>query len=102
MRHDLKTWPKYFDMVKRGVKPFEVRNNDRGFQERDTLLLQEYDPDAKVFTGNTLTCDVTCIVSGADFGISPGYVVMGIKVTGSRTANVVLCLNEKDANANRT
>jgi hypothetical protein len=87
MRHDLKTWPKFFDMVKRGVKPFEVRSNDRGFQECDTLLLQEYDPEAKAFTGNTLTCDVTCVVSGAEFGIKLGYVVMGIRVTRSRIAN---------------
>ena len=28
--HILKTWPNYFDAVKRGEKPFEVRRDDRG------------------------------------------------------------------------
>jgi len=87
MRHDLKIWPQFFAMVRRGVKLFEVRSNDRGYQKCDTLLLQEYDPDANVFTGNSLTCDVTCVVSGAEFGIHSGYVVMGLKVTGARIVN---------------
>jgi hypothetical protein len=87
MRHELKTWPKFFDMVRRGCKMFEVRIDDRGYQEGDTLLLKEYDPNTEKYTGRALTCDVTCIVSGAEFGIKPGCVAMGIKLTGSHNAS---------------
>ena len=87
MRHELKIWPQYFDLVRRGRKPFEVRRNDRGFKEWDTLILEEFDPNAKVYTGSTLTCIVTCVVSGDDFGIASGFVVMGIHVTGSCIAS---------------
>ena len=86
VRHDLKTWPEYFAMVKDGRKRFEVRMNNREFHEGDTLLLQEYEPEEGVFSGNTLTCRVTCVVDGEQFGIKHGYVVMGIAVTGSRIA----------------
>jgi hypothetical protein len=87
MRHDLKTWPEYFAAVRRGDKPFEVRVFDRAFAEGDTLLLQEYDPASRAFSGDTLTCAVTYVLAGGQFGVEQGYCVMGIKVIGSRIAN---------------
>ena len=92
MRHELKIWPKFFDLVRRGRKPFEVRRDDRGFQEGDTLLLREYDPDDDGYTGRELTCLVTCVVAGVDVGVKSGYVVMGIKAMGS-------CIAEEAAQA---
>lgn len=38
--HILKCWPEYFDAIKAGIKPFEVRRDDRGFQRGDILILQ--------------------------------------------------------------
>lgn len=46
MHHELKTWPRYFDAVKRGDKSFEVRRDDRGYAVGDTLVLREFEPDA--------------------------------------------------------
>lgn len=43
--HDLKTWPPYFQEVHIGRKNFEVRKNDRGFQQFDILNLREFVPD---------------------------------------------------------
>ena len=45
MRHELKTWPVYFEPTLDGRKTFEYRLDDRGFQEGDELLLKEWDPD---------------------------------------------------------
>lgn len=44
MIHELKILPQYFCRVADGSKTFEVRDNDRGFQPGDTVVLREYDP----------------------------------------------------------
>lgn len=44
MKHELKIWPQYYCRVADGSKTFEVRNNDRGFQPGDTVVLREWDP----------------------------------------------------------
>lgn len=45
MKHELKIWPQYYNRVKDGSKTFEIRDNDRGFQQGDSVLLREFDPD---------------------------------------------------------
>lgn len=45
MKHDLKIWPQYYCRVADGSKTFEVRENDRGFQPGDTVVLKEWDPE---------------------------------------------------------
>ena len=83
-RHELKTWPSYFHAVNYGLKPFEVRLNDRDYQVGDILSLVYFDPTYKEFgfdeKGNKLRIDkrVSYVLSGGQFGIEPGYVVMGL------------------------
>lgn len=45
MTHDLKIWPTYFERVLDGSKTFEVRVNDRGYQQGDEINLREWDPE---------------------------------------------------------
>lgn len=45
MKHELKIWPQYYCRVADGTKTFEVRENDRGFQPGDTVILKEWDPE---------------------------------------------------------
>jgi len=42
--HDLKTWPKPFQLVWRGEKLYELRRNDRKFQVGDGVFLHEWTP----------------------------------------------------------
>ena len=84
--HDLKCLPDYFHAVTRGDKPFEVRRDDRGFQKGDILNLREWNPRTTdtlgtrpAYTGNAEQVLVTYVLTGGQFGIEPGYVVMGIK-----------------------
>lgn len=42
--HELKTWPIQFAAVQERRKAFEVRRNDRDFQERDIVVLREFVP----------------------------------------------------------
>jgi hypothetical protein len=45
MIHELKIWPKFYCRVADGSKTFEVRDNDRGFQPGDVVILKEWDPE---------------------------------------------------------
>lgn len=45
MKHTLKIWPQYYSRVADGSKTFEVRNNDRGFQPGDEVVLREWNPE---------------------------------------------------------
>lgn len=44
--HVLKVWPAHYGELADGRKPFEVRNNDRGYEVGDELELHCYDPDS--------------------------------------------------------
>ena len=79
MFHDLKIWPEYFQAVKDGSKPFEVREvRDRNFQVGDVLVLHEWRPDTEAYTGECVNRRVTYVLEGGVFGVAKGYVVMGL------------------------
>ena len=42
MRHELKINPQYYEDVKIGLKPFEIRKNDREFKLGDILVSVSY------------------------------------------------------------
>ena len=49
MIHELKILPQYYCRVADGTKTFEVRNNDRGFQPGDTVILKQYSKENYYF-----------------------------------------------------
>lgn len=73
--HALKLHPGYFDAAVELRKPFEIRRNDRDFQLGDYLLLEEYDPATKGYTGRHIHRRVLYLTT---FMQRPGYVVMGL------------------------
>jgi hypothetical protein len=46
--HDLKSWPLPFMHVRSGAKRFEVRKNDRDYQQGDLVVLREFVPTKNV------------------------------------------------------
>lgn len=76
--HEMKTWPSYFNAVINDLKPFEVRKADRPFKVGDTLLLREWNPNTEQYTGACLTRQISYILAGGQFGIEPGYVILGL------------------------
>ncbi|HEY4496354.1 MAG TPA: DUF3850 domain-containing protein [Candidatus Paceibacterota bacterium] len=46
-----KIWPEYFEAVASGKKKFELRLNDFGIKKGDTLVLEEWNPKTKKYTG---------------------------------------------------
>ena len=72
--HKLKIQPKYFEQIRSGIKTFEIRKNDRGFNTGDYLLLQEWDCG---YSGEELIVRVTNILKDYQFpGITSGYCIM--------------------------
>jgi len=49
-----KIWSKYFNLVKSGKKKFEVRAADFKIREGDELILEEWNPKTKKYTGRKL------------------------------------------------
>lgn len=45
MKHELKIWPQFYRRVADGSKTFEIRNNDREFQNGDFVTLREFNPE---------------------------------------------------------
>lgn len=73
--HELKLQQPFFDDVFFNRKDFEVRKNDRNFKVGDRLKLIEYPSENPKY----VLKDIKYILKGGEFGIEPGYVVLGLK-----------------------
>jgi len=78
MRHCLKIWPKQFEAVRINQKRFEIRVNDRDFKEGDLLVLEEWDPTTKTYSGRVVYRVVGFIEKGS-WGLPPNLCVMSLE-----------------------
>lgn len=78
--HELKTWPRFFWAIAARAKTFELRMNDRtgGFKVGDNLLLREFCPEKKNYTGSEILVRVD-FICGLPF-IHKDYVGMSISI----------------------
>jgi hypothetical protein len=53
-RVEKKAWPELFEKVLDGSKTFDLRINDFDINEGDTLVLKEWDPSTKAYTGREI------------------------------------------------
>ena len=58
-----KIWPEYYEAVASGKKKFELRLNDFNIEEGDTLILKEWDPETKEYTGREIAKKITFVFS---------------------------------------
>lgn len=73
--HDVKLGATFFDDVKTGRKTFELRKNDRGYKEGDTIVLHEYKDGTT--TGRTIAKKIAYMLE--DFtGLEDGYCILGL------------------------
>jgi len=65
-----KIWPEYFELISSGKKKFELRLADFDVEEGDTLLLEEWDPKTKEYTGRSIEKKVSFVLkfNVNDFG----------------------------------
>ncbi len=59
-----KIWLGYFDDLVSGKKTFDLRLNDFDVAVGDTLVLEEWDPQAETCTGRSIEKTVTYILRG--------------------------------------
>ena len=85
--HTLKTDHEAFQAVAAGLKTFEIRRDDRGFQAGDRLnLLETVSTGAEMaagapleYTGGQALVTVTHILRGPIYGLADGWVVLSVK-----------------------
>ena len=65
-----KVWPDYFKLIKSGKKKFELRLADFKVKEGDILILEEWDPKKKEYTGRKIRRKIKYILKFKlnDFG----------------------------------
>jgi len=86
MTHDKKVWPEYFQQILDGNKKFELRLADWKCKTGDTLLLREWNPKTKKYTGRTLEKKITFVIRTKDIHFWPeeevnkyGYQIISFK-----------------------
>ncbi len=60
-RIEKKCWPQYFDAILSGKKKYELRLNDFDIAAGDILVLREWDPESKKYTGRKIEKRVTYV-----------------------------------------
>lgn len=77
--HKIKLLLNLCDDVLSGDKPFEIRENDRGYQKGDRVVFQPYEP-SDPFVKHPISekvYEITYVLNG--WGLQNGYVVFGIR-----------------------
>lgn len=79
--HFLKVSPKYYEPLLKGAKLFEIRKTDRPFKVMDTVILEEFDTEKKIYTGRHVSVWILYILTNEEFpeGIKPGYCILSVK-----------------------
>lgn len=86
MEHKLKILSEYYEAILQGRKTFEVRKDDRPFNEGDTLVLQEIvTPNSNGYTGREMTVEVTYILRDNKY-VKDGFCIMSIKIKSANKA----------------
>jgi hypothetical protein len=86
MRIEKKTWPDYFNEILAGRKNFDLRLADFAVSPGDILVLREWDPAKKDYTGRQIEKEVTYVLYTKDVKFWPktdvdkhGYTILSIK-----------------------
>ena len=86
MTHAKKVWPEYFQKILDGKKTYGLRLADWECNEGDILVLQEWDPETKKYTGREIKKKVTYVGKTKNMNFWPkedveryGYQIIAFK-----------------------
>ena len=81
-----KAWPELFKKVLDGEKDFDLRLADFDVKEGDTLILEEYYPKSKKYSGRKIEKKVSFVMKTKDLSFwskdemeKYGFIVMSLK-----------------------
>jgi ASC-1-like (ASCH) protein len=57
-----KTWPDYFELIKSGKKRIDLRVNNFDVKEGDILVLEEWNPETKEYTGRKIEKEIDYVL----------------------------------------
>lgn len=78
--HFLKVVPEYFEALAEGKKGFEIRKDDRDYKEGDNLVMEEYNPEKREYTGRCLTRKIIYVLRNAEpYGLREGFCILQIE-----------------------
>ncbi len=61
-----KIWPEFFDNIESGKKKFDLRLADVDINEGDVLILEEFDPETKQYTGRKIEKEIKFVLKTKD------------------------------------
>jgi len=86
-RHELKSWPEYYEPISSGKQPFTLRLNDRKFAVGDQIEFREWDDRKGSYTGRSCKATITAMLEGAGpgcipplRGLSVRYAILGLRL----------------------
>lgn len=86
MKHEKKIHPQYFQKILDGKKNFELRLADWVCKEGDELVLREWDPKTRKYTGRNISKTVTYVIKTKEIDFWPqkdidkyGYQIISFK-----------------------
>jgi len=88
--HHLKSWPQYFRPIKEAQRTHELRRNDRDFKVGDLIVLEEFDPAAKQYTGERCEVEITSMTSTnqpcamSSEALDPAFCILSIRRVAER------------------
>lgn len=71
MKITKKIWPQYFQEIADGRKNFELRLADWECAPGDILVLQEWNPEIKAYTGREMEKEITYVLKTKDTKFFP-------------------------------
>ncbi len=86
MEIEKKIWPVFFERILSGKKTFELRLDDREYNEGDVLVLKEWDNEKSTYTGRVIKKEITYVLHTKDMKYwseeeikNKGFVVLSLK-----------------------
>lgn len=70
--HFVKQWPEYHERTLKGLKPWEIRLNDRSFEPGDQVVQEEWNPTTQAYTGSWVQGTITFLMVGV-MGLKDDY-----------------------------
>ncbi len=71
MKIEKKVWPEFFERILRGEKKYELRLADFECRSGDVLVLKEWDPTMKQYTGRMMEKEVTFVLKTSEVKFWP-------------------------------